>query len=486
MQLVSLEFFVFFALLLLLYNVAPRKCRWIVLLCAGLAFYLYAGLFAFLYIIIASLSSYAFALVLQRRKKEGGGFALTLVFYIAVLALISAWLILKLISSKGEVILPLGISFYSLRIISYLVDVRRGKAKAEHNFFKYLLFVSYFPIILQGPVVRYGQISSSLYQGRRASGEEMLSGLVLFLWGIFKKVVVANTLAAPLAKIAGESERYSGAYVIFLLCFYSAEIYCDFSGGIDIVRGASGMLGIPLPKNFDRPFASTSLREFWNRWHISLGEYFEHYVFYPLSLSRPMQRLSRRARARLGAKRGRKIPLYIATMTTWFLTGLWHGIAANYIAWGLINGILVLISLNLSPFTAKIYTRFPRLKEKTLLLTLIGRARVFLIIGAVRLLDVYGSVSLTFKMLLTPFYDLASYPDVFQNMPSLISTPRLFAVICALLIVFFVSEREIKAERVAKSPGKAAAAVFALVLFSITFGAYGMGFDATEFIYSRF
>ncbi len=485
MQLISLDFFLLFAVTLLLYNLFVQRARWRVLLCSSLVFYLWAGLFAFVYMIIISLSSFFLALFLQRRK-EGSKFALILPLYIGVAVTVGAWVALKLISRGGDVILPLGISFYSLRVISYLVDVKRGRAEAQRGFLRYLLFVCYFPVVLQGPIVRYKEISDSLFSGRRAGAEEGISGLLLMLWGIFKKVVVANTLAAPLSKIATESDKYRGGYVLMLLCLYSAEIYCDFSGGIDIVRGASGMLGIALPKNFDRPFASTTLREFWNRWHISLGEYFEHYVFYPLSLSRPMQKISRRARARLGGRRGRKIPLYIATMTTWLLTGLWHGFRWSFIAWGLINGGLVLLSLEFSPIAERFYARHPTLAANKALRQWLGRVRVFLIIGAVRLLDVYGSVILTFKMLGTVFYDLSSYGELERGMLSLISVPELLAVAMALVAIFIVSRLEVKSDELAKSPSRAVAAVFALALSSVVLGGYGMGFSAGDFIYSRF
>lgn len=485
MQLISLDFFLLFATTLLLYNALPQRTRWIVLLLSSLAFYVGAGPFALAYILIVSLSSFLLALFLQGRK-EGGKFAVSLPLYIGVLFIVGAWVALKLLSDKGELILPLGISFYSLRVISYLLDVKRKRVAAERHFFSYLLFVCYFPVVLQGPIVRYKDISPALYSGRRAGGEESLAGLILMLWGIFKKLVVANTLATPLWEIAANSEEYRGGYVLILICLYSAEIYCDFSGGIDIVRGASGMLGIPLPRNFDRPFASTTLREFWNRWHISLGEWFEHYVFYPLSLSRPMQRLSKKARARLGSRRGRKIPLYAATMTTWLMTGLWHGFRWNFIAWGLINGGLVLLSLELSPVFERFHARHPRLAPKKSFRVALARLRVFLIIGAVRLLDLYGSVGLTFKMLATPFYDLASYRGLVGGMLSLISAPRLCALALALVAVFLVGHRDIKAENIAKSPARAAAAVFGLAFFSLTLGGYGMGYSAGDFIYSRF
>ncbi len=485
MRLISTGFFVFFFIVLSVYNLSPRRIRWAVLCAAGLGFYLTAGIFAFIYIIFISLSSYIFALFLQKYQKEGGGFALPIILAIGVIFVLGFWATLKLTSSGGGFLLPLGISFYSLRIISYLVDIKRGKVSAEKSFFKYLLFVSYFPLVLQGPVARFDEISESLFSGRRASLEESLSGLILLLWGVFKKVVIANTLSIPLSLIV--RENYSGAYILFLIIFYSAEIYSDFSGGIDIVRGASFMLGIALPKNFDRPFASVTLREFWNRWHISLGEWFETYVFYPLSLSRPMQRLSKRARQRLGARVGRKIPIYIATMLTWLLTGLWHGARTNYIAWGLINGALVLVSQELSPLYEKLYIRYPTLKEKRVFLDLVGRVRVFLIIGSVRLLDLYSSVSLTSNRLFTVFYDLESYQAFFSGgVLSVIGLPELLAVSAALVPVFFVSEFKIKARSIAKRPALAAASVFSLALISLLFGSYGEGFWAGDFIYSQF
>jgi len=487
MSLVSLEFFVFLAIVLLLYNISPRKARWLILLAASLFFYGCTEIFAFIYIIFMTLSSYIFALAVQKYQKEGSRFKISTSLAAAIIFVLSLWVALKLASGTGSILLPLGISFYSLRIIAYLIDVKRKKTEAERDFFKYLLFISYFPLLIVGPVANYTEMSGSLYSGRRASGEELLSGLIRLLWGAFKKLVIANTLSVPLAYIVADTEKYSGAYVLFLLVFYSAQIYADFSGGIDIVLGASGMLGISLPENFDRPFLSVTLKEFWNRWHITLGEWFERYVFFPLSLSKPMQRLSKVCRRRLGVKVGRKIPVYIATMITWLLTGLWHGIRQSFVAWGLINGALVLISEEVSHLSDRFYNRHPSLKNRQRLLTALSRARVFLIIGAVRLLDVYGDVALTFKMIITAFYDFESYSSLLSGgFFAIISPPAFITVLLSLILLFTVSERRIKSSDIAKSPVFSAASVFSLILLSLLLGTYGEGFNAGDFIYSQF
>ena len=219
MHLISLEFFLFFALTLLIYNLLPQRVRWISLLISSLVFYLSAGALAFIYIILISLSSYVFAFFLQKYKKEGSKFAVALCLYAAIALVLGGWVAIKLLP-RGEVMLPLGISFYTLRVISYLVDIKRKGGVAESGFFRYLLYVSYFPLALQGPIVRYGEISTALYSGRRPGAKESISGLILMLWGVFKKLVVANTLARPVSILVADPEKYSGGFVLLLLCLY--------------------------------------------------------------------------------------------------------------------------------------------------------------------------------------------------------------------------------------------------------------------------
>ena len=493
MQLISLEFFVFSALALALYRAFPRRARWGVLCAASLLFYLASGMYSLLCVVAISLISYFFALGLEgcrvKRQRadvasrQGRKSARKILLWAGIAVILSAWLSAKYFTNG---ILPLGVSFFSLRAISYLFEVGRGRARAERNFFKFLLFIAWFPAALLGPVTTFGEVSDALYSGRLATAEQSVSGLLRVAWGIFKKVVIANALVSPLSEIVSESQTYTGAYLLFLLIFYSAQIYCDFSGGIDVALGISALFGVALPENFDRPFSSLTLRQFWNRWHITLGEWFERYVFYPLSLSKPMQRLSRICRKRLGVNVGRRLPIYFATLATWFLTGLWHGASINFIVWGLTNGALVLLSQGMSPVFEKFYENHPKLKEKRAVSDCLARVRVFFVIGAVRLLDLYRSPLTLARLLGSVFSDGESYTRLPSELFTLIS-PRLFlTLLVSLLAVFLVSKREITPSKIAKSPCIAAVCFFLLLGASAVLGTYGAGFNSGDFIYSRF
>ena len=497
MQLISVRFFIWIVLTLVIYRVVPEKYRFAVLLCSSIAFYLLVGIFSLFVILIFTLSSYLLALLIERQDGQGSvlsslegqkrnrsrakkkSYPITVA---AVLLLVSFWIIIRELSPYSAV----GMSFYALRIISYLIDVYRGKIRAQRNLQKYLLFTSFFPLAFLGPVVSYGEVAESLFKGAKPSYDDTLSGAYRISVGVFKKVVIANALSTPLSLIAVEPQRYFGAYTLFLLIFYTVEIYCDFSGGIDICLGASRMLGIDLPENFKRPFASENVREFWNRWHITLGEWFEHYVFYPLSFSKPMQKMSRLCRRRFGSRVGKRLPLYAATLFTWLLTGLWHGSEGHFVAWGLVNGLIVLVSQELSRPTAEFWDKHPRARDSGLR-TVFSRVCVFVLIGAVRLLDVYRSAPLTAKMLLSVFYRFDSYTELFSGSIFDLISHETFAVVIAALVILYLPElfgRSVVSP--SQKPIAASFFIVSLALCAMLFGTYGIGFDASDFIYSHF
>lgn len=390
-----------------------------------------------------------------------------------------------------SLILPLGISFYTFQTMGYLIDVYREKTQVENNILKLALFVSFFPQLIQGPISRHSDLAGELFSEHRAKWDCIAPGVLRIAWGFFKKLVIADTLMIAISTILGSPEKFEGMYVVYLILVYSAEIYADFTGGIDIAIGIGEVLGIKITENFNHPFSSKSTSEYWKRWHITMGSWFTDYVFYPVSICKPMQRLSKFCRAKLGMSVGKRIPVYLATILTWFLTGLWHGASWNFIVWGLLNCAVILISQELSPIYLKFHTRFPGL-SKNRGWEIFVQTRTFLLMGIIRILDCYRNVPMTFKMFSTVFYKFSSWGDIFNGEISELglSVKNYIVVAVAVFVVYIVSrntsiENPLK-NRIAQKPLIFALCLSALVVLTIIFGSYGIGFDASQFIYSQF
>ncbi len=482
MTLLSLGSFLFLSVGAAVYYVSPVRARVYVLALISAIFYLALGWVSFVCIVAVTLVSFLVALRVEGRGRTG----LCGLLCLSVLFLVLFWVGLRGVSGIFGFAAPIGISFYTLRVISYLVDVRRGKVGAQRNFLKYLLYTSFFPIAFLGPVVNFEDCKKTLLQPQKPCWENISGGILRVLFGVFKKTVVADALVESVGKISSEPEMYFGVYVVILIVLYSVEVYFDFSGGIDIALGAAQIFGVALPENFNKPFSSKSLAEFWNRWHITLGEWFEHYVFYPLSLTRTMQKLSRSLRQRLGVSVGKRIPLYAATLVTWALTGLWHGGALHFLVWGLVNGVLVLLSSESSRLLGSVCERYPRLSYARERMSFFAPVRVFFVIGAVRLLDVYKSVALTFGMLASAVVRWDSYVGIVDRIGEMMSFATVFPIALGILVVFTVSKFGIRAEKICGRPYAFAFCAVGLLLSSLLFGSYGYGFDAADFIYSQF
>lgn len=479
MTLLSPGFFVFLAVSAVVYYISPQIARPYVLAAASALFYLFLGIVSFACIFSVTVVSFFLGLRIEKAKNANR----TLYFLLGVFFLLAIWFVSR---ANIGIVAPIGISFYTLRIISYLADVRRGNSSAEGNFFKYLLFTSFFPLAFLGPVAKYKECRSMLRDHDGSVWNNVSGGILRILFGVFKKLVVADALISPVGQILSDTEKYFGAYIIILIALYSVEIYFDFSGGIDIVLGASRLFGISMPENFKKPFASKSLAEFWNRWHITLGEWFEHYVFYPISLSKPMQRLSRFLRKKLGLSIGKRIPVYFATLATWCLTGLWHGGKLHFVVWGIMNGVLVLCSSETSKILGALGDKHPKISHFREMISFFAPIRVFFLIGAVRLLDVYQSVSLTFRMITSIITRPESYFGLAFKLNDFLSFSSIFPVILGLLAVFVVSKLGIKSNKISERPYAFALCSVALLASSLLFGSYGYGYNASDFIYSQF
>lgn len=238
-----------------------------------------------------------------------------------------------------RLVLPVGISFWTFQTIAYLVDVARGKRAAERSLPRYALFIAFFPHVTAGPIARAGQLLPQLEQKRQFSFEGARSGLQLMLWGFFKKLVVADALAIVVAGVFDHPHAFGGnALVIAAACVaFSVQIYCDFSGYTDIARGTARIFGIELLRNFDRPYASRSIKEFWRRWHMSLMSWLREYIYFPL-----------------GGSRVAKPRRYLNILIVFAVSGLWHGAGLTYIAWGLLNGAYQIVGEWLAPARARL------------------------------------------------------------------------------------------------------------------------------------
>ncbi len=529
MQFTSAWFVLFAALTLFLYFTLPKKRQWWVLLAASYAFYLFAGVEYFGFLLYTTVLTYLIGVILGRRAEAEDayvalhrdemdktarkayraaekkkrfrilliglllGFGLLAVLKYTAFALTGVNSILGAFGQKGvqipSLLLPLGLSFYTFQSMGYLIDVYRKKAVAEKNPARLALFVSFFPQLIQGPISRFDALSEQLFAEHAFDGFSFRSGLVRVAWGYFKKIVVADTAMIAVKELVSNDARYSGVYVVALILLYSVQIYGDFTGGIDITIGLSEMMGIRVAENFDRPFSSRSTKEYWRRWHITMGTWFTDYVFYPLSVCRPMQRLSKWSRTHLGEALGKRIPVYLATIVTWFLTGLWHGAGLNFIVWGLLNCLVILVSQELQPLYNRFHERLPRLSASRPWAKW-QMVRTFLLMGLIRSLDCYRDVPRSFRLWGSIFATWNWGELLHGGLTSFGLRIGDYAVILGgVLLIWLVSrlgEKTPLRERVAAKPIVFCAVLCALAVLILLFGAYGIGFDASQFIYNQF
>ena len=524
----SYGFIAFLCILFVAYYLIPKKLQWGLLLIASYVFYAFAGWECLIFILITTLSSYFVARLMGRasrceqdylalhkdemdkdaRKQYKAkqkkhrfrillcglilNFGILAVLKYTAFAVSNVNSILSAFGREGFVIpdllLPMGISFYIFQTMGYLIDVYRAKTEVERNPAKLALFVSFFPQLVQGPISRHSDLAAQLYAPHTFDRRGFTYGLQRILWGYFKKLVIADRILVAMKVLLSDTAEYRGAYVALLILLYSIEIYADFTGGIDITIGIAEALGIRLKENFNRPFSSKSTKEYWNRWHITMGSWFTDYVFYPLSVSKPMMKLSKSSRKLLGNSIGKRVPVYFATLVTWFLTGLWHGAAWNFIVWGLLNCLVILVSQELEP----LYTRFRKHCPRLVASDGYGKfmaVRTFLLMGLIRSLDCYRDVPTTFSMwgsMLTTW----NFGGMLRNLPVLgLRVSDYVIVILGCLLMACVSSLSAKRsvrERLYDRPILSWTLCGALFVCVILFGAYGIGYDASQFIYNQF
>ncbi len=244
-------------------------------------------------------------------------------------------------------VLPIGLSFYTFENIGYMTDVYRGMVKPEKSIFKYMLFISYFPQILQGPIASYKDLSQNLYEKHEFNYEEASKGALRACFGFFKKMVIADNIAIIINPVFDSGNDYYGIAVIYALFMYAILLYADFSGFMDIALGCSKMLGIDLKENFETPYFSKNVPEFWRRWHISLGAWFRDYVFYSVLRSKFCDKIRKKYKEKKKVQKGNSLCNAWALIVVWLTTGIWHGANWSFIIWGIYYGIIIILSQTL-------------------------------------------------------------------------------------------------------------------------------------------
>jgi len=484
------------ALVFALYYALPKKARWPLLLLASLGFYYLAGWQGLCYVVFTVISTWLVAwriaamqarqkayvaehrgeLSREERKAYNAGqkraqrrwLILGMALNIGILAFMITLNSTELKNTLKIDIVVVGISYYTFRIMGYLIDVFWGKAQAQKNPAKLALFTIFFPQVWMGPISRYDYLSETLFSANRFDWEAFQSGAQRVILGYFKKLVIADRLGLALQDLKG----LSGASALFTMIVYAATLYCDFTGGMDIAIGIGECFGIKMEENFDSPFRSKNIFEYWRRWHITMGTWFRDYVFYPISVAKPLQKLTARIK-RKNPQLARRVPVYIATIVTWFVTGIWHGAAWNFIVWGLANGVVILISQELQSLYGKFHKRFPKMKGRAY--DAFQVARTFMLMAFIRAFDIYQDVPLTFSRFASVFIrpQFAALADAVQALPWIDWLVAGLGV-CLLLI---------GTKRLRRLP---AAFWLLLVLVILVFGVYGLGYDASAFIYTRF
>ncbi len=529
MSITSVTFLIFLLCAFLVFYLCPVRSRWIALLLASVFFYIQAGAWYFLPFILASSAVIWFcarqigllyeeqeeklhAEGLERsakkeirekyRKKAKRYLLAALVLCVGFLCVTKftryAVRYLNLLAGalNGSqpfhaewLLAPLGISYYTFSTVGYLLDIYWKRYAYEKNFFRFFLYAIYFPHIVQGPISRYNLLGQELKKELRFDSRRIAFGMELMLWGFFKKLVIADRLNIFVSTVYDGSE-HSGSVFLMAMLFDAFQIYTDFSGYTDIVRGASQIFGVELEQNFNHPFFSRTVPEYWRRWHMTLGGWFKDYVYYPCTISSFMKRLNKKNKARLSERGCRFVAVVIPVFLTWVLTGLWHGTGKTYLCWGIYYSILITISAAFQP-EFKWITQKLRIRTECFPWRLFQMVRTFCCFMGGRLLTSPGGLGRTRMIIKNILFNLR--PWNFANGTLLkfgLNGQQMVLAAFSIVVLWAVSmmqERFAVREKLAEQNLVFRWAIIYLAVFAVLiFGIYGIGYDSSAFLYEQY
>lgn len=478
MTYISITFYMFVLAALLLYYILPLQYRWLVLLGGSVFFYwrVMGTWMAMAIILLTVLASYGAGLLLERQRKKG-------ILAAAILLMILPWFfvkngnyVLEILLHRNPVdwVVPVGISFYTLQMISYLADVFMGRITAQKNPARFLLYAIFFPQIVQGPIPRYDRLAGQLYEGHRFDERMVVGGFYRILWGFFLKLMIADRAARYVNWVYDLDHEYVGCYVLVAGILYSIELYADFAACISISKGVANLFGITLADNFHHPYLAVSVKDFWRRWHMSLSEWLKDYVYIPLG----------------GSRKG-KIRTYINLTLTFLVSGIWHGAGLRFIVWGLMHAAYQIIG----QLTQKLQRKAARalgLEKAPGASLWIRRIWTFLCVMTAWIIFRAESLRKGLQMLGSMFQVKNIW--IFTNdalLGGVLDWKEWVVLAVSVLILFVVSLKQEQgvsfSELVFRQPVYVRWVIYLIAIFGVmTYGVYGMGYDAQAFIYGGF
>ena len=521
----NLYLLVFLPAVLLIYQLVPRKARWGVLLAASYALYITFSKDLVLLLMATAAFTYGIGLWLDRignecsekqkectdRKQKSevkkefqkkrllalrvGVFVLLgILFYVNYYNFVAqnVNIFLGKIGTQlpmAKVMFPMGISFYTLEAVGYIADVYWERYPAEKHLGKLALFLSFFPQIMEGPIARYPDTSEALFAGEPVKMENLNEGFLRIIWGLFKKMVVSDRLSYLTTYLFDNYKEYHGSFIILAAIAYTIQLYLEFSGSIDIVIGSGKLFGVTLPENFNQPFSAQSAAEFWRRWHMSLGNWFRNYVFYPVTVSPLVKNWNKTARKKYGKYWSMVGTSAMALFPVWLATGVWHGAGWKYLLYGMYYFVILFFGEAIKPFKEKNYERL-KLDYNATWLKVVRILKTWVIIFTGELFFNAKNLTAGFHMFFSIFGNF-HISSIWKYFPDVITAGDVWAICVGSVIVWivgFIKERGVDVRGKilnARTPYKWC--VYYLIIFAVlTFGAYGTGYQPVDLIYAGF
>ena len=508
-------FAVFLPLVIIVYQLVPKKFRFIAMLTANYLFFFMCSKWLVVYLIVSTLITHFVGLWLERadataladvvkqtRRKRR-------ILLVGILSNLGILIVLKYFNFLGsniiglvnlfgldvtynaiDFLVPIGVSYYTLEIIGYLTDVYRNTQKAEHNLAKTALFLSFFPQIMEGPIARFHQTADKLYEGESIRYINIKNGYQRILWGLAKKIIIADRLAPAVSEIFNSYSLMGGFYVIVGAALYTCQLYMEFSGCMDIIIGTGEIFGINLPENFRQPFLAKNASEFWRRWHITLGTWFKDYIFYTVSLAKPVKKFAKKVKNRFGKNVSKFVAPTVALFCVWSCNGLWHGPKWTFIFYGMYYFVIIFVE-NITEAPIEKLTSKLKINRESKIYRGFQSVKLFMIVIVGELFFRADTVKEGFIMIGRVFTDFGIKTIVSDYSMLGLDTFDWIIVALGVFAVSFVGILHEKGISVREKIATWSTPVrwvfwYAGIMAIVFLGAYGFGYTAVDLIYAGY